>query len=163
LSLLHAFLTAVFLLSAPAPCSADPTPVIRYVAGEKLSDVALIDRAGHEIDVAAYELRDWTIIQALMRAADRGVKVRVYLDGAQPTDRESSKAFNDLAKKSGVEIRVEHYARTLMHLNSYLVDGRLLRTDDLNVIEGAEAAAAFKRAFNDRFGTGDVLPAGVKQ
>jgi phosphatidylserine/phosphatidylglycerophosphate/cardiolipin synthase-like enzyme len=163
LSLLRAFLTAVLLLAALAPCSADPTPVIRYVAGEKLSDVALIDRAGHEIDVAAYELRDWTIIQALMRAADRGVKVRIYLDGAQPADREPAKAFNDLAKKSGVEIRIEHDGSTLMHLNSYQIDGRLLRTDDLTVIESAEAAAAFKRAFNDQFGTGEVLPAGVKQ
>lgn len=38
------------------------------------------DRAEHEIDMAAYELRDWTIIQALTRAADRGIKVRIYLD-----------------------------------------------------------------------------------
>jgi phosphatidylserine/phosphatidylglycerophosphate/cardiolipin synthase-like enzyme len=36
--------------------------------------VALIDAAKHEIDVAAYVLTDWPVIQALTRAADRGAK-----------------------------------------------------------------------------------------
>ncbi|HUZ91399.1 MAG TPA: phospholipase D-like domain-containing protein [Methylocella sp.] len=159
MNLLRPFLTVVLSLGALAPCGADPAPVVHYVGGEKLSDVALIDRAGHEIDMAAYELRDWTIIQALMRASDRGVKVRIYLDGAQPAGRESTKAFDDLANKSGVEMRIKHDRSTLMHLNSYLIDGRLLRTDDLTVIESAEAAAAFKQAFDDQFAAGEVLGA----
>ena len=117
---------------------ADPEPFIHYVAGEKLSDVALIDRAGHEIDMAAYELRDWTIIQALIRAADRGVKAHIYLDG-ELADSKPSKAFNDLAKRPGVEIRAKRDGNTLMHLNSYLIDGRVLRTDNLDVIESVEA------------------------
>jgi phosphatidylserine/phosphatidylglycerophosphate/cardiolipin synthase-like enzyme len=33
----------------------------------------LIDRAEHEIDMAAYVLTDWPVMQALTRAADRGV------------------------------------------------------------------------------------------
>jgi phosphatidylserine/phosphatidylglycerophosphate/cardiolipin synthase-like enzyme len=45
--------------------------------------VALIDRAEHEIDLAAYVLTDWPVMEALTRAADRGVKVRIYLDGTQ--------------------------------------------------------------------------------
>jgi phosphatidylserine/phosphatidylglycerophosphate/cardiolipin synthase-like enzyme len=40
-------------------------------------DVALIDRAEREIDIAAYVLTDWPVMQALTRAADRGVKVRI--------------------------------------------------------------------------------------
>jgi phosphatidylserine/phosphatidylglycerophosphate/cardiolipin synthase-like enzyme len=44
-------------------------------------DVALIDSAAREIDMAAYVLTDWPVMQALTRAADRGVKVRIYLDG----------------------------------------------------------------------------------
>jgi phosphatidylserine/phosphatidylglycerophosphate/cardiolipin synthase-like enzyme len=43
----------------------------------------LIDRAEHEIDMAAYVLTDWPVMQALTRAADRGVKVGIYLDGTQ--------------------------------------------------------------------------------
>jgi phosphatidylserine/phosphatidylglycerophosphate/cardiolipin synthase-like enzyme len=35
------------------------------------------------------------VIQALTRAADRGVKVRIYLDGTQLAEREPAKAFNE--------------------------------------------------------------------
>ena len=53
--------------------------------------MALIDRAEHEIDMAAYVLTDWPILQALTRTADRGVKVRIYLDGTQFAEREPVK------------------------------------------------------------------------
>jgi phosphatidylserine/phosphatidylglycerophosphate/cardiolipin synthase-like enzyme len=45
--------------------------------------VALIDAAMREIDVAAYVVTDWPVIEALTRAADRGAKVRAYLDGTE--------------------------------------------------------------------------------
>jgi phosphatidylserine/phosphatidylglycerophosphate/cardiolipin synthase-like enzyme len=64
-----------------------------------------------------------------------------------------------------------------MHLKSYQIDGRLLRTgaanfsasglkrqdNDLIVIKSAEAAGAFKRAFDARFATGEVLSTAAKQ
>ena len=60
-----------------------------------------------------------------------------------------------------------------MHLKSYQIDGKLLRTgaanfsasglkrqdNDLIVIEGAEAAASFKRNFDARFANGEALSA----
>jgi phosphatidylserine/phosphatidylglycerophosphate/cardiolipin synthase-like enzyme len=72
-------------LSRPTgQCFADTAPVIHYAPTENLEhvDVALIDRAEHEIDLAAYVLTDWPVMQALTPAADRGVKVRIYLDGS---------------------------------------------------------------------------------
>ena len=68
----------------------DPAPVIHYAPAENLEhvDVELIDTAKHEIDFAAYVLTDWPVMQALTRAADRGVKVRIYLDGTQLAERE---------------------------------------------------------------------------
>ena len=80
LNLLRASLTAVPFLATLAPCRAEPTPAIHYAPAENLEhvDVALIDRAEHEIDMAAYVLTDWPILQTLTRAADRGVKVRIY-------------------------------------------------------------------------------------
>jgi phosphatidylserine/phosphatidylglycerophosphate/cardiolipin synthase-like enzyme len=165
-------LAAGLLLAALAPCCAELAPVIHYAPAENLEhiDVALIDRAEHEIDMAAYVLTDWPIIQALIRAADRGVKVRIYLDGTQFAEREPSKAFHDLAETPGVEIRTKHKHAALMHLKSYQIDGRLLRTgaanfsasglkrqdNDLVVIESAEAATAFKRAFDARFASGEA-------
>jgi phosphatidylserine/phosphatidylglycerophosphate/cardiolipin synthase-like enzyme len=57
-------------------------------------------------------------MQALTRAADRGVMVRIYLDGSQLAEREPAKVFNDLAETPGVEIRVKHKASAPMHLKS---------------------------------------------
>ena len=69
------YAASLLLASLAAPCCADPAPVIHYAPAENLEhvDVALIDRAEHEIDMAAYVLTDWPVMQALTRAADRGV------------------------------------------------------------------------------------------
>ena len=134
--------------------------------------MALIDTARREIDMAAYVLTDWPIMQALTRAADRGVKVRIYLDSTQLGERELSKPFHDLADTPTVEIRTKRDHGAPMHLKSYQIDGRLLRTgaanfsasglkrqdNDLIVIESAGAAATFKRVFDARFASGDPLP-----
>ena len=87
-----------------------------------------------------------------------------------------AKVFNDLAETPGVEIRVKHETSAPMHLKSYQIDGRLLRTgaanfsasglkrqdNDLIVIESPGAAASFKRNFNARFASGEALAAGMK-
>jgi phosphatidylserine/phosphatidylglycerophosphate/cardiolipin synthase-like enzyme len=102
---------------------------------------------------------------------DRGVKVRIYLDGTQFAEREPTKVFNDLAETPGVEMRLKHKASAPMHLKSYQIDGRLLRTgaanfsasglkrqdNDLVMIESAAAAASFKRNFDARFASGEAL------
>ena len=125
---LSARIAACLLLASLAPGKADPAPVIHYAPAENLEhiDVALIDGARHEVNMAAYVLTDWPVIQALTRAADRGVKVRIYLDGTQLADREPAKVFQDLAETPGVEIRIKHATSAPMHLKSYQIDGRLL-------------------------------------
>ena len=129
-------------------------------------DVALIDRAECEIAMAAYDLTDWPAMQALTRAADRGVQIRIYLDSTQLAEREPAKVFNDLTETPGVEIRTKHKSSAPMHLKSYQIVGKLLRTgaanfsasglkrqdNDLIVIESAEAAASFKRNFDAQLG-----------
>jgi phosphatidylserine/phosphatidylglycerophosphate/cardiolipin synthase-like enzyme len=73
LTLFRVSLTAVLLLTALATGAADPAPIIHYAPGENVEhfDVALIDRAEREIDLAAYVLTDWPIMQVLTRAAGR--------------------------------------------------------------------------------------------
>ena len=60
----------LLLASLGLPCCADPAPAIHYAPGENLEhvDVDLIDSAGHEIDMAAYVLTDWPVMQAGERA-----------------------------------------------------------------------------------------------
>jgi phosphatidylserine/phosphatidylglycerophosphate/cardiolipin synthase-like enzyme len=178
LNLLRTSIAALLFLASLAPGLADPAPVIHYAPIENLEhvDVALIDSAEREIDMAAYVLTDWPIMQALTRAADRGVAIRLYLDGTQLAEREPAKVFRDLAETPGVEIRIKHETSAPMHLKSYQIDGRILRTgaanfsasglkrqdNDLIVIESAGAAASFKRNFDARFASGEALSAGAR-
>jgi phosphatidylserine/phosphatidylglycerophosphate/cardiolipin synthase-like enzyme len=96
---------------------ADPAPVIHYAPAENLEhiDVALIDTAQREIDLAAHVLSDRAVIQALTDSADRGVKVRIYLDGGRLRETEGSKAFQALAETPSVEIRANGENSALMH------------------------------------------------
>lgn len=166
-------LATVTNLALVAPCAAESAPVIHYSPGENLEhfDVALIDHAEHKIDLAAYVLTDWPIIEALTRAADRGVNVRIYLDGGQLRERDPPKVFHDLAITPDVEIHVKLAGKPLMHLKAYQIDGHLLRTgsanfsasgekqqdNDLVVIESAEAAHKFTHNFEVIWAKGEAL------
>jgi hypothetical protein len=69
----RALLTAAPFLGLCSPGTAEPA--IHYAPAENLEhvDVALINSAKLEIDLAAYVLTDWPLTRA-----DRGVKVRIY-------------------------------------------------------------------------------------
>jgi phosphatidylserine/phosphatidylglycerophosphate/cardiolipin synthase-like enzyme len=91
----QAILASAAFVAIGSLSRADPSPVVHYAPAENLEhiDVELIDSAKREIDFAAYVLTDWPVMQALIRAADRGVKVRIYLDGAQLAERERTKVL----------------------------------------------------------------------
>ncbi|MGH6850998.1 MAG: phospholipase D-like domain-containing protein [Methylocella sp.] len=165
-------LTVVFV--SLLGCLADPAPVIHYAPVENLeqADVALIDRAAHDIDVAAYVLTDWPVMSALIRAAGRGVRVRIYMDGGRIGEREPTPLFRELLATPEIEVRFKRARSPLMHLKSYQIDGQWLRTgaanfsasglkrqdNDLLVTESRAAAAAFKRRFEAIFAQGETLP-----
>jgi phosphatidylserine/phosphatidylglycerophosphate/cardiolipin synthase-like enzyme len=75
--------------------------------GKSRTDRRGIDTAKQEIDVAADVLTDWPVIRLLKRAAERGVRVRVYLDGVQLAEREPAKVLRELATAPSVEIRTK--------------------------------------------------------
>jgi len=146
-----------------AACQADPAPQIHYAPSENLEhiDVELIDGAQHEIDMAAYVLTDVAVIHALIRAAERGVAIRIVLYVPQiPAGGYVLGQLESLRDTAGISIR---YRETgpLMHLKNYAIDGRILRTgsanfsasglkhqdNDLIVIESADAVAGFRAQF----------------
>lgn len=98
------------------------------------ADPDLIGQAKHKVDMAAYVLTDRTIIAALAAAGRRGVKVRIYLDRAFTTrgQSKSEDAFADLAATPNVTLRFKSREAGMMHLKSYSVDDRLLRTGSAN-------------------------------
>ncbi|MVF25102.1 phosphatidylserine synthase, partial [Methylocaldum sp. BRCS4] len=100
------------MLLAPEPRAAGPlsqeplyTGVqIFYGPGDGFEtvDARLINGARHAIDMAAYVLTDRALVAALGRAAMRGVKVRVYLDGEE-TGRGSP--IVDIADAPNLDVR----------------------------------------------------------
>ena len=126
-------------------------------------DVGLIAAARRNIDIAAYVLTDRAIINALREAAQRGVRVRLYLDPDQRRDRrpDPMSALSLLIAEPNVEARYKAQADEMMHLKAFQIDGRILRTgstnfsyagerrqdNDIVVIESSRAAATFLTAF----------------
>ena len=144
MKLFHAAITSAIAVGALS--YADPAPTIHYAPAENLErvDVALIDTARQEIDLAAYVLTDWPVIEALARAANRGVKVRIYLHRTQLAEHTSARPFLELVEAPGVETRTKRQNGTPMHLKSYQIDGRVLRTGAVIAREiGREGVSSF--------------------
>jgi phosphatidylserine/phosphatidylglycerophosphate/cardiolipin synthase-like enzyme len=127
--------------------------------GFEAIDARLINNARASIDLAAFVLTDRAVIGALGRAGARGVKVRVYLDGEEAG--RGARAIGILAGAPNVDVRRKAISGDMMHLKSYQIDGRVLRTgsanfsfsagayqdNDLIVIESPEAARRFCENF----------------
>jgi phosphatidylserine/phosphatidylglycerophosphate/cardiolipin synthase-like enzyme len=124
-------------------------------------DIAEIAQARGTIDLAAYVLTDWAIMDALRAAAARGIAVRIILDGSQFQPRNSAGPFLRLVAEPNVALRVKPSKPDIMHLKAWAIDGRLLRTgsanfsasgekrqnNDLVLTDNPEAIAAFDRTF----------------
>jgi phosphatidylserine/phosphatidylglycerophosphate/cardiolipin synthase-like enzyme len=93
--------------------------------------------ARHTLDIAMYAFTDQYLAEAILDRARAGVQVRIYRDHDQfeqeqrrANDRRQS-TTEMLTGQSNIQIRVKG-SRELMHLKSYLVDGRELRTGSAN-------------------------------
>ena len=146
-------------------------PIVHYAPAENLEalDVAALDRATRTIDMAAYTLTDYPVIEALGRAARRGVAVRILVDRAQLETRPESPPLIALQDVAGVSLKVKR-GRIYMHLKAYQIDGRWLRTGSANfsasglkqqdndwiLIDNAGAATRFAADFERMFGEADT-------
>jgi phosphatidylserine/phosphatidylglycerophosphate/cardiolipin synthase-like enzyme len=149
---------------------------VLYGPGEGFGsvDARLIGEARRSIDMAAYVLTDRSLMTALGRAAMRGVKVRIYLDGEEMG--RGAAAIGEIADAPNIEVRRKGRSRDLMHLKSYQVDGRVLRSgsanfsisgeiyqdNDLIVIESPQMAARFREAFERLWSRADNQRIGVR-
>lgn len=105
---------------------AQPAVEVHFSPVENLEkiDVDAIGRARKSIDMAAYVLSDWAIIEALQAAEKRGVKVRIVLDTGQQHAFGRMHALAD-------NIRIKR-SRVYMHMKAYTVDGMTLRAGAAN-------------------------------
>ena len=142
-------LALLFALAGPGEAAVS----IAYAPATNLErlDAELLGRAERSIDMAAYVLTDVPVIDALAAAGARGVHVRLYRDpGGYPPRGAVAEALDRLSAAPNVEQRIKAHG-ALMHLKSYLVDGRVLRGGAANF-----SASGLKRQDNDRFETDDA-------
>lgn len=130
---------------AVAAAAAGLTPAVHYAPAENLEglDVEILGEAGETIDMAAYVLTDGAVIDALAQAADRGVKIRIVREASQIRDGYAEDQVRTLVARPGVEAKTLSGA-AWMHLKSYVVDRRRLRTGSANF-----SASGLKRQDND--------------
>ena len=101
------------------------------------ADVATITAATATIDFAAYSLTHPGVIAALIQRAQAGVKIRLYLDRteleaeARGNPQLSNSPLGPLLSTVNVQTKVKE-SSILMHLKSYLVDGKVLRDGSAN-------------------------------
>jgi cardiolipin synthase A/B len=115
-----------------------------------------LDAARRTITLQVYLLSDAEIKQALIRAAGRGVEVRVLLEehpfggaGLNP------KSFDELAA-GGVAVRWSNPVFTFSHVKTFVVDGEVAIVTNANM-----TTSAFTR--NREFGAITTRPAEVAQ
>ncbi len=122
------------LLLASVPQMAQ-TEAHLYSPGDNLeqSELAQLETATRSVDVAMYSFTDREFGEELAALARRGVHVCVYRDREQFAQEMQSGAITTtgLLLAAGIEVRVKG-ARDLMHLKSYAIDGRLLRSGSAN-------------------------------
>jgi phosphatidylserine/phosphatidylglycerophosphate/cardiolipin synthase-like enzyme len=89
-----------------------------------------INKAGSSIDLVVYEIRSNEIVDALIEAKHRGVRVRVLVDSVHSpvaTPQEKTLAEEDIPVK-----RVRGVSNELMHDKFILFDGRVASTPSYN-------------------------------
>jgi len=90
--------------------------------------VGQIDNAQKTIDIAMYYLTSREIAQALVRAKDRGVQIRILLDKSQETQKYSKSRY---LIKRGFAVKY-HTGYGLMHNKYAVIDNAVLITGSFN-------------------------------
>lgn len=125
-------------------CRPSEEPEVHFSPGGGAQEAILkrIEAARKSIDVAMYAFTSRELAWALVRAKDRGVRVRVFLDGDFIQNEYSKGRFLD---NRGVKVRVDmsHLTRSgdfrgLMHNKFAVVDSRTVITGSYNWTASAQ-------------------------
>jgi len=93
-----------------------------------------ISKAQKSIDIAMYSFTSREIVQELVKAKEKKVKIRIVLDKGQKTEEYSKSRY--LISK-GADVRF-HLGTGLMHNKFALIDGRVVLTGSFNWTAAAD-------------------------
>jgi len=123
--------TFLLLLLFWAPCLCIAQDISVYFSpngGCQQAVISEIRKAAQTIDIAMYYLSSRDIAQALVRASQKGVVIRVVLDQGQEIEAASKSGY---LIKHGFNIRY-HLGFGLMHNKFAIFDGKSLITGSFN-------------------------------
>lgn len=138
--------------------------------------VGLIDSATQTIDAALFELNSEPVTQALVRAAERNVRVRVVTDGEHGLEAPDSTVFD--LELADIAIVSDGDRTSFMHNKFFVVDGLYVWTGSTNItinglynnnnnailLRSRQLAQNFTAEFDELFGgsfgvtSADVVP-----
>ncbi len=95
--------------------------------------IELIEQSKEYIDVSVYSINNKKLVDALIRAYRRGIKLRILTDKVQAAGK-SSKIWDLIA--AGVPLRV-HTHKRIMHTKVAIYDGKSVSSGSFNWTEPA--------------------------
>ncbi len=129
------FLASVFILLFISPPSLAEIKVFFSPDGGITEEIiAQIDQADNYVDIAMYSFTSESIAEALVRAKERGVRVRILLDKLQAAGAYSQYQY---LLDAGIETITDVHAG-IMHNKIAIIDGRILLTGSFNWTKSAE-------------------------
>ena len=159
ISLIVIFLLAFFALPSLAGNISAGDTTILFSPADECGNVILdkINGSKKSIEIAMYYFTSRVLSRALVSAAKRGVKVRVFLDGEGAQEHYSKAGF---LKKNGILLKLEK-GEGLMHNKFCIIDDTLVITGSYNwttsadirndenvmLIESVEIAKIYKAQF----------------
>ena len=122
------FLFFIFYLAACLCAGQDIKVYFSPNGGCQQAVISEIRKAARTIDIAMYYLSSRDIAQALIRASENNVRVRVVLDQSQEIESASKSGY---LVRHGLEVRY-HLGFGLMHNKFAIIDGKSLITGSFN-------------------------------
>ncbi len=112
-----------------------PTALLTSLNSIRTNIIKMIDYSQKSIDIAVYSISDDVIVNALLKAKNRGVKIRIVTDRLQSTQ---SKSVEDLYNY-GFDIKIsDGYNKGMMHNKYAIFDNSIVITGSFNWSNNAE-------------------------
>jgi phosphatidylserine/phosphatidylglycerophosphate/cardiolipin synthase-like enzyme len=126
---------AYVIVNQPRVCPQNPQINVYFCPEDSCGNavISLIDRANRSVDVAMYSFTHEGIADALIRAKERGVIVRVIIESEQV----SSYSQYGRLRAAGIEVKLDKNPY-LMHNKFAVVDGKVVATGSFNYTESAD-------------------------
>lgn len=126
------------LLCFPIVSRFVPTPAPSYIIfspekGDQI--IELMKSAKNSLDIDTYALTSPKVIDEIINAHERGVKIRIIME-KNVLDDQNYKAYSKL-KDVGIEVVYKNKKGRLNHIKIIIVDGRMVIVGSHNLTESA--------------------------